>query len=91
MQPIACSLNATDLVARQEEMRAVPLLGARVQLRFPLAARAELERIVEAESQCCPFLTLDLREGEDDALVLTVDAPRGGETVLAGMVQAFAG
>lgn len=46
--------------------------------------------LLGAESRCCPFLTMDLR-GADDALVLTVDAPQGGEAVLAGMVQAFAG
>jgi hypothetical protein len=88
--PIACSLDAGSLAARRDEMRAVPLLGARVQLRFAADSRAAVERIVAAESECCPFLTMRLAQ-EDDALVLTVDAPRGAEAVLAGMVEAFAG
>ena len=90
MLPIACSLNADDLAQRREEWRALPLLGARVQLRFPLSARADLDRLVEAEARCCPFLTLRVTE-RVDALVLTVDAPEGAEAVLGGMVEAFAG
>ena len=93
MLPIACSLDATDLAQRQEDMRAAgrdALLGARIELRFAPAARGALESIVEAESRCCAFLTMDVSEA-DDELVLTVTGPRGAEVVLAGMVQAFAG
>ena len=88
--PIACSLDADALAVRRDEMRAVALAGARVQLRFDAGERGALERIVAAESECCPFLTMRLAD-EDDALVLTVDAPKGAEAVLAGMVEAFAG
>jgi hypothetical protein len=87
---IACSLNATDLAQRREEMRAVPLLGARVQLRFAPTDRERVERIVEAESRCCPFLTMDVTEKVGE-LVLTVDAPKGAEAVLAALVEAFGG
>ena len=86
---IACSLNATQLADRREEMRAVTLLGATVQLRFAADARARVQRIVDAESECCPFLTMRLAD-EPEALVLTVDAPKGGEAVLAGLLEAFA-
>lgn len=87
---IACSLNATDLARRREEMRAVPLEGARVRLRFAPESRDAVQRIVAAESECCLFLTMALAE-EDGELVLDVAAPKGGEIVLAGMVEAFAG
>ena len=87
---IACSLNATDLARRREEMRNVPLEGARVQLRFAATERERLQRIVDAEAECCPFLAMELAE-RDGALVLDVAAPQGAELVLAGMVEAFAG
>jgi hypothetical protein len=86
---IACSLNATDLAQRREEMRAVPLLGASARLRFPRDERARVERLVEAESKCCPFLTMRLAD-EDEELVLSVDAPRDAEAVLAALLEAFA-
>lgn len=87
---IACSLNPTDLAQRREEMRAVPLLGARAELRFGRESRTELERIVAAEARCCSFLAMELRD-DGEELVLTVDAPKGAEAVLGGMVEAFAG
>ena len=87
---IACSLNATDLAQRREEMRAVPLLGASVQLRFPRDERERVERIVAAEAECCPFLSMGLAE-RPDALVLDVAAPKGAEPVLAALVEAFGG
>ena len=86
---IACSLNATEKAERRDQMRAADLLGARVQLRFPETDRKRLERIVAAEAECCPFLTMKMVE-EDDALVLDVTAPKGAEAVLAAMVEAFA-
>ncbi len=87
---IACSLNTAELAERREQMRRVALIGARVQLRFPAAARAEVEDIVEAESRCCPFLTMQLAD-DGGEVVLAVEAPQGAELVLAGMVEAFAG
>ena len=87
--PIACSLDATALAGRREEMRAVPLLAARVQLRFAAHDRERIERLVEAESQCCPFLTMSVSQSGDE-VVLDVTGPTGSERVLAGMVEAFA-
>ena len=87
---IACTLNPTELAQRREEMRAVPLRGARVQLRFAPGDRERVTRIVEAESRCCSFLTMELAD-DGDELVLDVGAPKGAELVLAGMVEAFAG
>lgn len=87
---IACSLNLTDLAQRREDMRAVPLLGASAQLRFARESRTDLERIVAAEARCCAFLAMELRD-DGEELVLTIDAPKGAEAVLGGMVEAFGG
>jgi hypothetical protein len=97
--PIACSLSATDLTIRLAQMRELggdALLDARndglhAQLRFVagVGVRERVEAVVVAESHCCAFLTMQVTD-EPDTLVLTIDAPEGGEVVLAALVDAFA-
>src|SRR5919112_15952 len=97
--PIACSLRADELPRRLAE---IGVLGraalisvergdARSVLRFEpsSAIRAELERIVAAESSCCSFLRLGL-DDEPSATTLTIEAPPGGEPVMHELVAAFA-
>ncbi len=96
--PIACSLSATDLSARLEEMADVgraSLLDAttthaRAKLRFAAGAgvRERVEAVVAAESRCCPFLSMRVSD-EPDVVVLTIEAPDGAEPVLAELVDAF--
>jgi hypothetical protein len=96
--PIACSLSATDLPTRLQEMTDLgrdalldsDLDGARARLRFAagVGIRERVEAIVAAESSCCAFLTM-LVTDEPDAVVLTVDAPEDAEPVLAELVDAF--
>jgi hypothetical protein len=97
--PIACSLRGDELPRRLAEIAAlgraalisVERGGARSLLRFqPSSAnRAELERIVAAESSCCSFLRLEL-EDQPSATTLTIEAPPGGEPVMHELVDAFA-
>lgn len=96
--PIACSLNAGELTARLDEMAALghaalidaTLEPTRARLRFAAGAgvRERVEAIVVAESQCCAFLTMGVRN-EADTVVLTIDAPVGADLVLAELVDAF--
>ena len=98
--PIACSLTAAELPARLAEMRAVgerSLLsaehtddGAVLRLRSDAGMRARVEALVQAESECCPFLAFDLGESED-ALVLTIRSPDEGRAVVQDLVAAFEG
>jgi hypothetical protein len=98
--PIACSLGATELEARLDELRALGrealrtsrTAPGRAQLRFAAAGdvEARLAAVVAAEARCCAFLTLRLRR-EDDAVVLDLAAPAGAEPVLADLVAAFRG
>jgi len=98
--PIACSLSATDLSTRLREMAELgdaALLDVReeptrAQLRFAAGAgvRHGVERIVAAESRCCPFLVMSVDE-EPDAVVLTIQAPDGAETALRDQIDAFRG
>jgi hypothetical protein len=87
--PHACSLAPDDFRRRLAEIAALAdeaLLGQSADgdaqvLRFRAdpGTRRRLEGLVAAESECCPWLDLDLTRG-DDELVLRVTAPvaRGG-------------
>ena len=96
--PLACTLTATEMSLRLAEMAAigeVALLSAdtadrRATLRFRAVAdtRERLAAIVAAESECCAFLDMALRD-ESDALALTISAPPGAEPVLDDLVAAF--
>jgi hypothetical protein len=97
--PIACSLSATALPERLQQMAALgrdALLdthtdGRRAQLSFAAGAgiRSRLEAIVAAESDCCAFLTMTVSDGRD-AVELSIEAPEGAEVVLSELVDAFA-
>jgi hypothetical protein len=97
--PVACSLSATDLPERLQQMATLgrdALLEShtdetRAQLRFAAGAdvHERVTAIVAAESQCCAFLTMHVGD-ESDTVVLTIDAPEGAEPVLSELVAAFA-
>jgi hypothetical protein len=96
--PIACSLSATDVLKRLQQMTDLgrdalldsDLDGTRARLRFAAGAgiRDRVDAIVAAESSCCAFLTLRVTS-EPDAVVLTIDAPEDAALVLADLVDAF--
>jgi hypothetical protein len=95
--PIACSLNAEELPRRLAEIRAVgadALLevdgGGALRFRNDETTRARLEEIVAAESECCAFLTFDLR-ATADVLELRITAPEGAEALADELVGAFKG
>lgn len=98
--PIACTLSATDLRARGEELRALGGDGlldatedeARAVLRFrpDPSVRERVEALVAAESECCAFLDFEVAHG-DDATVLTISAPNGGAEMVHELAAALAG
>jgi hypothetical protein len=95
--PIACSLDAAEMPARRAEIAVLARAlvsaeaqGARGVLRFRAGARTR-ERataFVEAEGRCCPFLRMELRDGEG-TLTLTIEGPAGSEPVVDELVGAF--
>jgi hypothetical protein len=97
-EPIACTLTEAELPGRRAEMAviAADLVSAEARaahgvLRFrPSAAtRERVAAFVEAESRCCAFLRMELRD-DPDALTLTIDGPPGAEPVVRELVAAFA-
>lgn len=97
---IACSLGASDLRQRLDEIAEVgaeSLIersadGARHLLRFRSdpETRRRLEAIVAAEAKCCSFLDLSLAE-EGGELVLSISAPEDGQPIADELAAAFAG
>lgn len=81
-QPIACTLSSVELPERLAWIRQITtqsllahwLDGATLHLTYKREARAELERIVAGERQCCGFLRFELRETQG-AVELTIEAP----------------
>jgi hypothetical protein len=98
--PIACSLGASDLRQRLDEIAEVganSLIersadGERHLLRFRSdpETRRRLGAIVTAEAKCCSFLDLSLAE-EGGELVLSVSAPEDGQPIADELAAAFAG
>jgi hypothetical protein len=96
--PIACTLSAAEMPARRAEMAALAraLVSADAQaargvLRFRAGARTR-ERaaaFVAAESRCCPFLRLELRDDDPDALTLVVEGPPGSEPIVGELLAAL--
>jgi hypothetical protein len=96
--PIACSLSATELTARLAQ---IAQLGrdalvdvepgeTHATLRFAAGAgvRERVTSVVAAESACCAFLAMQLRD-EPGAIVLDISGPEGTELVVRELVDAF--
>lgn len=98
--PITCSLGASDLRHRLNEIAEVgakslierDIDGDRRLLHFRSdeETRRRLEAIVAAEAKCCSFLNLSL-EDRGDVLVLSVSAPKEGRQVADELAATFAG
>ena len=104
-EPIACSLDGGELEARLRAVQDAgrdallsherpgherPGRGYLLRFRRERETRERLEEIIQAERQCCPFLSLTLEE-TDDKILLSIEAPPGGEPTAAGLAAAFAG
>lgn len=99
-EPPSCSLAPGELERRLEAIAAIGaggltgrgIEGDRNVLRFRAEpeTRRRLEGLIAAESRCCSFLALELRE-EEDELLLSIDAPADARTVADGLAAAFEG
>ncbi len=82
--PIACSLTASAVGDREQEWRELlsrALIsrtrtsnGVRVGLQPLPGVCDELDRLIAAETDCCPFITMSI-ETTAASLALTVTAP----------------
>lgn len=93
--PIACSLSAAQLPERLAEIGAqsrdsLIARGPSRLLRFrdDESTRARLDALIAAESECCSFLSFDLRRDRGD-LVLSIGAPPEAQGVADALADAF--
>jgi MerR family copper efflux transcriptional regulator len=94
---ITCSLTAEasgdrerdwkELLSRALISRTPAVGGVRVELQSLPDVRGELDRLMAAETECCPFLTMSV-ETTAARLALTVSAPPLAAAILE---QLFAG
>jgi hypothetical protein len=95
--PFACSLTATAGAERAQRWRTLlddGLLyarrlagGRRLAFRAEPGVVQELDELVAAERECCPFLNLTVARF-DERLILDIVAPPEAETIIDAM---FAG
>jgi hypothetical protein len=96
--PIACTLGASDLRRRLNEIAALgadSLLGHEetgeghvLRFRNDESTRRRLEKIVTAEAECCSFLEMEIDE-RGRALFLALAAPAEGRAVADELARAF--
>lgn len=80
--PIACTLSAASFKERAQwlhELTARALLshrieGQRLHLSYRPDARADVEKMVQRERQCCGFLKYELQSGTE-SIEVVVSAP----------------
>ena len=94
-QPLACTLTPADQKTRLEEWRALrrdALVGesrdgaAWTSLwRRSETVRARLEALIEAERECCAFLTFEV-EDDDEVIRLRTLFPASAEGLMDALV-----
>lgn len=93
---IACTLDGAALQRRLAWIRRVTdrhllshrLDGTVLRLTYRGAALSDLEQIVAQERDCCAFMRYSL-ERLPDAVMLTIDAPRGAGTDARWLFEQF--
>lgn len=98
--PIACTLSPAEMEARGHDIRALGQAAlvsvecgerhATLRFRPGPEVRERVEAIVAAEGECCAFLALKVSAGEEDATVVTIQAPVGGEATVRELAYLFA-
>ena len=89
---LACSLDTADAAARAARwqtlltghLRASEATAHGRRLTFAPGVAKELDDLVAAERECCPFLTLTLAP-EDGGIVLDVVAPDAARPIVEMM------
>ena len=49
-----------------------------------------MEAIVAAEAECCAFFDFTVSAGEEDATMVAIEAPEGGEVAVRELAYLFA-
>src|SRR5688572_1706045 len=99
LEGLACTLSGPELVQRIHEWREIAsralsrtVEGNSVVTIYPLEdeLRRELDRLIEAEKDCCSFMTFEVAEGKNE-LVVKLSVPNEMRHVLALMLEMAGG
>ena len=98
--PIACTLSPAQMKGRGDDIRALGRAAlvsvecgerhATLGFRPGPEVRERVEAIVAAEAECCAFLDFAVSVGDEDATMVTIEAPEGGEATVRGLAYLFA-
>jgi hypothetical protein len=96
---MACSLQPSEWSERKKLIGDIAAAGVNsvevegevlaFEFDFSPELRGLLEKLIELEGACCPFLRFGLDENSS-LLILTVEAPDGPETALDAIRHMFA-
>lgn len=90
-QPVACTLRPAEFADRSEAWRrlleewlvsreATPG-GGRLALRRAPGVAGAARELAALEAECCPWMTIEVGEGEEVVLSITSSQPGGPETI----------
>lgn len=89
--PIACSLSATDMRQRQSDIARLAAASLRSRTAIDggqrLAFNADgdtadqIDRLVAAEAECCPFLQIDVRR-DGELVIVDVTGPVDAQPII---------
>jgi hypothetical protein len=94
--PIACSLNRSELASRIEwigelnrtALRSHARKGSRLVLTYAPSAAPRVRELATRESECCAFLSIDVKEGTG-GVTMTVIAPDIGDSAARELLSPF--
>lgn len=89
--PIACSLSATDMRQRQSDIARLAAASLRSRTAIDGGQRLafsadgdtadQIDRLVAAEAECCPFLRMDVRR-DGELVIVDVTGPVDAEPII---------
>lgn len=95
-QPIACTLTPGDQKTRLQQWRELRRDGLIRESREGLVwttlwradddIRSRLDKLIEGENECCPFLTFEVEDG-DDVVRLRTLFPPSAERMLDAFIR----
>ena len=98
--PIACSLTQaqySDRLAAVQRIGAGAVIsvwqrpdGARVTLRADDMLRREIDRLIDLENECCPFMSI-VPASTDDEIMLDISAPLEVAPIVQDLVARLEG
>ncbi len=89
--PIACSLSATDMRQRQSDIARLASVSLRSRTAIDGGQRLtfagdddtaqQIDRLVAAEAECCPFLRMHVRR-DGDLVIVDVTGPADAQPII---------